>query len=237
MLPIIKTPVIFQKDIHKDLKVAVNKSFTHIKDISIVPISNGEFSNACKSQPILFINKENEITPCALLGIKDGVNLFVDTKSQWFKHEYCPAFIRQYPFYYLNTGKNLVFGFDQNPEIINDKEGEALVDSNGNMTEFTQKIIDMLNVYQNDLERTKIFCQKLNELNLLVPFSPEFQVVNEKYKFDGFMVVDEKAFNKLSEKKKIELIKNGYYPLIIMHLLSINNLNKLVAYSLNGEKK
>lgn len=227
-----KDITIIQKDQHKDLKVGQLDSLEFALTTSFVPISTTEFFAACKSQPILFSKNGDAIGCGTLLGLKQDTNLFITSKKKWRAGEYSPFFIRQYPFIYIQTGDVMSLGYDVSCKALNTHKGESLFDENGEASETATKILAMMDQFQQEMTMTQNFIAKLSELNLLIPYNPQFQVANERYRFDGFMAIDEKKLKTLSDSDKIEMVNNGMYPLIIAHLLSLSNFDKLAAYTL-----
>ncbi len=223
---------IIQKDQHKDLKVGQLDSLEFALNTSFVPISTSEYFGACKSQPILFMKNGDAIGCGALLGLKQDTNLFVPSKKKWRTGEYTPFFIRQYPFIYMQTGEVMSLAYDASCKAVNTRKGEALFEENGEPSETAKKILSMMDQYQSDMAMTQKFITKLSELNLLIPYAPQFKIGDEGYRFDGFMVVDEEKLKSLADSDKLEMFNNGMYQLIIAHLLSLANFNKLAAYIL-----
>ncbi len=227
-----KDITIIQKDLHKDLKVGQLDSLDFALNTSFVPISTTEFFAACKSQPILFSKNGDAIGCGTLLGLKQDTNLFLTPKKKWRAGEYSPFFIRQYPFIYIQTGEVMSLAYDASCKAVNSRKGEALFDEVGEASETAKKILAMMDQFQRDMTMTQRFIAKLSELNLLIPYNPQFQIAEEGYRFDGFMVVDEEKLKSLSDSDKLEMFNNGMYQLIIAHLLSLANFDKLAAYTL-----
>lgn len=229
-----KDITIIQKDLHKDLKVGQFDSLDFALNTSFVPISTVEFFHACKSQPIVFTKNENEKGCGVLLGLQQETNLFLTANNQWREGEYTPFFIRQYPFIYVQTGEVMSLAYDAACKAMNTRKGEPVFDEQGEASEATKKILEMMDQYQSDMNMTRAFVAKLDELNLLVPFNPEVRLGEEGFRFEGFHAVDEEKFKQLSVTIKLELINNGMYNLIIAHLLSVSNFEKLAAYKLQA---
>ncbi len=227
-----KQIIIIQKDQHSQLKIGHVDSIEYAKNTSFVPLSTTEFFHACKSQPIIFTKNDQSINCGALLGLKQEINLFVTTKNQWRAGEYLPYFIRQYPFIFVQTAEVLSLAYDTTCKAMNTKKGEPLFDEQGEASVASKRILSMMDQYQNDIQMTKMFVSKLDDLQLFVPFYPELQLGEEAFRFEGFYVVDEEKFKQLSDEIKIELMHNGMYNLIIAHLLSISNFEKLAAFQL-----
>lgn len=225
---------LIQKDDHAQLKIGNIDTLENAKHTTYVPLTTAEFFHACKSQPIVFTKNENEKGCGVLLGLQQETNLFLTAKNQWRAGEYIPFFIRQYPFIYVQTGEVMSLAYDAACKAMNTRKGEPVFDEQGEASEATKKILEMMDQYQSDMNMTRACVAKLDELNLLVPFNPEVRLGEEGFRFEGFHAVDEEKFKQLSDTIKLELMNNGMYNLIIAHLLSVSNFEKLAAYKLQA---
>ncbi|DAB38234.1 MAG: hypothetical protein A2023_04310 [Sulfuricurvum sp. GWF2_44_89] len=227
------------KDEHAKLKFDKSNTFEFAKEMAHTLLAVGEYFHACKSQPILFALSGDTIASIALMGLKEGRNLFVDKKSNWYSAEYCPFSLRRYPFIYIETinpeqplQSTMILGFDSDSKAINTKKGESLFTTENEPSQLTQNIIQTLNVFQADMANTIVFTNKLKELELLEPFNAEMVANQQGYKIEGFLRVNEERFKALPNEIKIELIDNGMYNLIVAHLLSLSNFEKLAVFSI-----
>ena len=62
-----------------------------------VPLTVDEFAMAQRHFPIVF-SAGNDPVPLALMGLNEGVNVFVDDEGKLTDPVYVPAYIRRYPF-------------------------------------------------------------------------------------------------------------------------------------------
>ena len=62
-----------------------------------VPITVDEFVAVQRYFPIVFSVGENPV-PLALMGLNEGVNVFVDDEGKLLGEVYLPAYVRRYPF-------------------------------------------------------------------------------------------------------------------------------------------
>ena len=215
---------------HKSKGVAEVTDFLYSKNLINAPIALSEFFEACKNYPIFFAkDKDNKWFSTALLGYKEGENLFVDKKGVWKELHYIPAFVRSYPFILVNqeNKKELVIAIEG--EYLNEKESsKKLFDENGNNSEFLNKAIGFLNQYYADSLSTNEFIKQLESWELL-----EEKVVNilnsknEKFTLGGFYVINEEKLKHLSKKKKDDICAKNAYALITAHLISLSNIQKL----------
>ncbi len=223
-------PVILNRDAHRNLKIRSVPSFAFAANTNSVPMTGNEFAAAARQIPILFIaDANNRPSPIGLVGLRRDENLFVDADGRWTGN-YIPAFIRRYPFVLIeNKGvEDLAVGIDEAFAGFNGAEGEPMFDGEGKDGPALQRAISFLNAYQADAKRTLDFASTVARLDLLVPQAINVQQKDgQKYKLDGFSVVDEARLTRLDDAESGNLLRNGYLGWIYMHLLSINNITEL----------
>lgn len=215
---------------HKNKGVAEVTDFLYSKNLINAPIALSEFFEACKNYPIFFAkDKDNKWFSTALLGYKEGENLFVDKKGKWKELHYIPAFLRSYPFILVNqeNKKEMVVAIDA--EYLNEKESsKKLFDENGNNSEFLNGVLGFLNQFYSDTMATSEFIKQLEEWELLEEkVANVVNSKNEKYSLNGFFVVNEEKLKHLSKKKKDDICAKNAYALITAHLISLSNIQKL----------
>ena len=225
---------ILNKINHKNFTVKEVKDFSYTKNLISVPVTINEFFEACKNYPIFFAkDSTNNWFATVMLGYKENKNLFVDDKGNWEKLHYIPAFIRRYPFVFIEQqieNKNeLLVALDSGYLVENeDDKQKRLFDDSGDNTEFLNKILDFLNQFNLDSNATTEFIKKLEELDLLEEKVATILNSNqEKFIINGFFIVNEDKLKHLSKKKKEEICNKNLSPLITAHLISLSNIQKL----------
>ncbi|MBF0453200.1 MAG: SapC family protein [Magnetococcales bacterium] len=230
-------PVALNRDIHKDLKIGPNKvGFSFAKKTNSVLLSGMEFIHAAKEYPIIFVKSVDRVIPVALLGFRQDENLFVDEKGQW-DAKYIPAFVRRYPFILAEApgekeseGAKLAVCIDENFPGLNKEEGAPLFDEEGKATELLDSAVKFLQEYQAHYQRTEVFVNRLNDLELLTEFTASAEIQGgEKVAVSGLMVVDEKKLMALDKNQAMELFRSGEMGWIYAHLLSLSNMNAVMS--------
>lgn len=216
----------------KRLKVSQIKSFRYALDTTQVIITLDEFFKAAKSQPILF-GKDASGTyyAASLLGLKSDRNLFINGKGEWKQDEYIPAYIRRYPFIFVQEKESLALGVDLDCKEVNVKKGNALFDDESQPTEYLNSVLEFMQSYQKSTQKTSATVLELNKLGLLEEASATLLINEEPLVIKGFFKVNEEKLDALNEETTLALVKSGVYKYIIAHLLSLSNFEKLVAYS------
>lgn len=222
---------IINKVEHKNKAIKVVENFSYAKEQRDVPVTLVEFYEACKNYPIVFVkDKNNSWFASIMLGIKENENLFVDEKGNWEKFNYVPAFVRRYPFIFLNQEKNeeLILGVEK-AYICEEKDNKQrkLFEKESN-SEFLNGVLNFLNQFQNDAKTTSNFIKQLEEWELLEEKTATLVLADKKqFNINGFYVVNEEKLKHLSKKRKEELCEKDMIPLITAHLISLSNIQKL----------
>ena len=88
--------------VHDNLSLASNTGFGYAAKTNAVPLVATELPTACRHFPIVFTDGEQP-TPVAVLGVRGQENLFVDAQGQWRPGTYIPAYVRRYPFIFMEN--------------------------------------------------------------------------------------------------------------------------------------
>ena len=218
------------RDLHRTWRLRPSESKARFAaNTHYVPVAGTEFYQAARDYPLLF-PKEGGNGPIALLGLREGENLFLQADGAWMEGVYIPAFVRRYPFI-------LARGDEANARTVcidtefagfGEKEGNALFDEEGKDTEYLKGVIDFLNRYATDMELTGAFLQKLEQLELLT--ERNLRVTDSKgrnFHLNEFRIVDEGKLAALDDATLGELHRKGWLGWIYAHLISIGNVNQL----------
>ncbi len=224
-------PVLLNRDVHRHKKVAASTSFAFARRAHSLFLAGVEFTESCKEYPIVFTKgADGKLVPVAMLGFREGENLFVGQDGKWAA-SYVPAFVRRYPFVLAQLGSAQQMGVcvDEAFSGLNDRAGEALFDDQGQNTPFLQNALDFLNRYQVEYAHTEAFCQRLERLGLLTEMNAKADLADgSSFLVNGLLVVDERKLLALAEADALELYKSGQLAWVYAHLVSLSNLNRLI---------
>jgi hypothetical protein len=226
---------ILNKVTHKENSVKEIKDFSFAKNLINAPITVTEFFETCKNYPIFFAKDANDNWfASVMLGFKENSNVFVNDKGEWDKLHYVPAFVRRYPFVFVEQNDNkeqLLVALDKE-YLISDKKDEKrkLFDDKGENSEFLNNALNFLNQFQNDSIATKEFIKQLDQWELLEEKTATIITpTQEQFNLTGLYIVNEDKLKHLSKKKKDEINDKNAIPLITAHLISLSNIQKLGA--------
>ena len=217
--------------LHKNHSVKLTDGFGYAKEHMSVPITAAEFYESCKDYPILFVKDATDNwSASAMLGYQEGVNLFIDKKGAWEKSRYIPASIRRYPFIFVaQENRELSLAIDTDALSLSDADKERkLFTDDEKPSEFTTSVLGFMGQFQRDAQATSEFIAQLDKLGLLEEKIAHVITADEKsHQINGFYTINEEKLQHLSKKKKEEICDRNVYPLIIAHLISLSNIQRL----------
>ena len=82
---------------HANWKTRSTDKATWLVGVNSIPLTVEEFPQAQRNFPIIFTSGDNPI-PLALMGMNEGINVFVDEDGTLNTPVYVPAYARRYPF-------------------------------------------------------------------------------------------------------------------------------------------
>ena len=232
-------PVPLNRIDHRELRLNGVPNLKFAMKAHSVPLTGTEFAIAARDMLIMFAgNDAKDVSPIALLGLRQDENLYIDADGQWSPNTYVPAFIRRYPFVLAEKpdsrpDEELTIFLDEDYAGFNKTEGERLFNDDGSDTEMLTKAVSFLGEFQQNIGRTRWFIEQLNRHDLLIPRnirltrgtpdSPDSRSIN----LNGLFVVNEEKLRTLDEKTAYEFTKEGVFGWIYAHLLSLSNIDRL----------
>lgn len=192
-----------------------------------IPLAAVEFFDTAREYPIAFTGKEDGgLFPIALLGVRQNENLFVAADGRW-EGRYIPAFVRRYPFVLAEKQNAEDFNvyLDEAYPGLGAEDGERLFTDAGEHTPLLKQALEFLSNYQGEIKRTRLFVERLQALELLIPRVLEVVRNNQQpLVLQGFSVVDEQRLMALGDTQLIELARSGFLAWIYAHLMSLGNV-------------
>ncbi len=225
-----RKPILLDRERHRRMRLRTGQGFGFAAGLNAMYITGAEFGEACKEYPLVFVRTpEGGVEPAAMLGLREGENLFVDPQGRW-GGRYVPAFVRRYPFVLAQLPGQTQLGVcvDDAAQASGEQPGEALFDAQGEPTPYLQQSIQFLEQFQREHQRTRAFCQNLHEADLLRPMNARADLPDGRaFTVDGLLVVDEKKLLALPDAQVLSFFRGGELHLLSMHLLSLSNLKAL----------
>jgi hypothetical protein len=226
-------PVALNRDRHKALRLApIDNHFAFAARTNALPIASGEFADAARDYPIVFVGEEGgPFNVAALVGLRDRQNLMVDAQGRWATGCYVPAFARRYPFVLAKTeaGDKLTVCIDEVYAGLGNERGEPLFNADGSETPYLKRVLEFLQLFHTEAQRTAAFATRLKELGLLVPKVINVDRGGERQSVNGVWIVDVAKLRSIDDARVVELYRSGYLSWIEAHLLSLGSLGRLAV--------
>ncbi|KTE24151.1 MULTISPECIES: SapC family protein [unclassified Sphingopyxis] len=205
-----------------------------------IPLTSDEFVSASRYFPIVFSSGENPV-PLALMGLNEGVNIFVDDQGKLINPVYVPAYVRRYPFMLARLNpdsEDLSLCFDPtSPAIGKFEEGDALF-ADGQPTEPVNSVLEFCRTFEEAGQRTSMFVEELKKADLLmdgeVAIQPEGN--DKPFIYRGFQMVDENKLRELRGDVLRKMMQNGILALIFAHLFSLQLMREIFAEQVRSGK-
>lgn len=198
-----------------------------------IPITADEFISAGRFYPVVFSSGENSV-PLALMGMNEGVNVFVDDKGVFTQNTYVPAYVRRYPFILAKLNpdsQELSLCFDPSADALGEaEEGEVLFED-AKPSEATNRILKFCEDFEQAGARTQEFMKQLKELDLLMEGEVAIQQngLDKPFVYRGFKMVDENKLREMRGDGLRKLNQNGMLALLYAHLFSLQLMRDLFA--------
>jgi SapC len=211
--------------LHKNFKVRSTDRAPYLATVNALPLTIDEFMTAQRHFPIVFSSGDNPV-PLALMGLNDGVNVFIDAEGKPLNPVYIPAYVRRYPYILARLDQNaeeLSLCYDPTSDLIGENvEGDALFDGD-KPTEVLNGILKFCEDFEIAAQRTTAFVKELEDLNLLIDGEVTIQPNDspQPFVYRGFRMVDEEKFRDLNGDVLRKIQQNGILPLINAHLFSL----------------
>jgi hypothetical protein len=224
-------PVPLNADVHLKSRLgSLGGNYSFSASTNSIPLAAVEFFDTAREYPLAFTGQNaGALFPIALLGVRHNENLFVSEDGRW-EGSYVPAFVRRYPFVLAEKQDADDFNvyLDESYPGMNSQDGERLFTDDGQQTPMLKQALEFLSTYQGEIKRTRIFVERLQQLDLLVPRVLEVVRANaEPLVLQGFSVVDEARLAALGDANLLGLARNGYLSWIYAHLMSLGNVQRL----------
>ena len=225
-------PVPLSSERHGDKSINLERRFGFAANTNMVPVNMQEFSRVAISYPIVF-TESAPASAIAILGLRQGQNLFVDDAGAWDGGVYVPAYVRRYPFIFC-TGQEdeqLVLCVDEADDLIVDGTGaentQAIYDGE-EASETINKMLEFCAAFHRQSLATREFVDELENRDLFRPGTVTItNESGEQFNLRGFRMVDEAKFNALPDEAFLEFRRKGWLHAITSHLVSVQNLAAL----------
>ena len=225
---------------HANYKAKSSDRAPYLTQTHAVPITIDEFVTAQRHYPIVFSSGDMPV-PLALMGLNEGVNVFVDDEGKLLNETYVPAYLRRYPFMLARTRPDvdeLSLCFDPQSGLIGEfDEGTALFED-GQPSQATQAVLKFCEEFELSAQRTGSFVTELQSSGLLIDGEASVQTPGSEQPFlyRGFNMVAEEKLRELRGDELRKMNQNGMLPLIYAHIFSLSLFPEIFGRQLRQGK-
>jgi hypothetical protein len=190
-----------------------------------VPLTVEEFPLAQRHYPIIFSSGEDPV-PLALMGMNEGINVFVDDEGLLTDSVYVPAYARRYPFMLAKLRadtEDLSLCFDPTSDLIGAfDDGVALFDGD-DPSEACKNSLAFCEQFEIAGKKTANFIAELKKHGLIMDGEVNLQLegMEQPFNYRGFGMVDEGKLREVRGDVLRAWNQNGMLPLIYAHLFSL----------------
>ncbi len=199
-----------------------------------VAVHMQEFRFAAAHYPVVFSDDEVAM-PLAVLGYREGANLFVDAQGKWTEGAYVPAYVRRYPFVIGQGAK------PDEPILYLDRESDMLVDMadepeaeplfvDGAPSERVKKVLEFCGAFQQQAPLTQAFVDAIAKHGLLETKEIRLDLPKgQQQLLTGLRIIDEAKFNALPDEEFLAWRKQGWVAAVHWHWASMDNFRRMVV--------
>lgn len=217
--------------LHAAFKSRPADTAPYLATANAIPLTIDEFMTAQRHFPIVFSSGEVPV-PLALMGLNDGVNVFIDDDGKPMNPVYIPAYVRRYPFLLARLDQKadeLSLCFDPSSDLVGEgEEGTSLFEEE-KPTEGLNAILKFCEDFEIAAQRTTAFVKELQELDLLIDGEVTIQPGDaaQPFLYRGFRMVDEEKVRNMTGDQLRKINQNGILPLIFAHLFSLPQIREV----------
>ncbi len=214
---------------HNGLKLDRSVGYGFTAKAQSVPLGLSEFEAAAQHFPILFTAGP---TPAAvaLLGLAEAINLFVQPNGTWRADTYVPAYVRAFPFIFVEDAstKSVYVGMEPDAACIRPDTGVPLFED-GKPTAALNEAVGFCSALRDNLSASAAFARALDENNLL---EEEEATVNftagGTAKIRGFKILRADRLDQVSDETYLDWRRRGWIAAIYAHLHSSARWGRLI---------
>ena len=196
-----------------------------LKNSHAIPLTVEEFPQAQRHYPIVFSSGDSPI-PLALMGMNEGVNVFVDDEGQVTESIYLPAYVRRYPFLLAKLrpeADELSLCFDPTSDLLGEFEDGLPLFDGAEPSEVCKNTLKFCEQFEIAGQKTAAFMAELKKHDLLMDgeLNIEINGFDQPFNYRGFQMVNEAKLREVRGDVLRSWNQNGLLPLIFAHLFSL----------------
>ena len=216
---------------HANFRTKAAEAAPFLANAHAVPITVDEFVNAQRFYPIVFSVGENPV-PIVLMGLNDGVNVFVDDAGKLRQEAYVPAYVRRYPYMLARLrpeNEDLSLCFDGQSGLVGAYDEGLPLFEDGKPSIALDKILKFCEEFEISAQRTNAFMEDLVAADLLIDGEVTIQPTGapQPFIYRGFRMVSEEKVRDLRGDELRKMNQKGMLPLIMAHIFSLGQIREV----------
>tara|TARA_R110002020_G_scaffold198830_6_gene400085 strand:- start:7107 stop:7874 length:768 start_codon:yes stop_codon:yes gene_type:complete len=229
-----KTPEAISATRHGGKGLARTGDLGFAANAIVIPLMAAEMPAAMRSYPIIFSGPD--FMPMVITGIREGENLFIDSRGKWAEPHYVPAYVRRFPFILSGgeTDERLTLCIENDPARLVDlgadsgKDVKPLFEDN-DQGEVIKSALAFCEQYQGMFVKTRQIMKVIADSGLLVERTSKITLGDgQNFNITGFHLVDEAKLLAMSDEEFLKLRKADALATIYCHLASMNSWTSLL---------
>jgi hypothetical protein len=222
-----KNPVPLQPARHAKAGLRAPESYVFARSNAIA-IAGSEFAVAARHYPIVF-SAAPAVLPFVVVGLRDQENLFVAADGRWHPDAYIPAYVRRYPFVFVEDSESerLILCVDEAAERYEPESKHPFFVGRqpSPATEEALRFCEMFHVQWQD---TLKFGEWIEQAGLLEDRVARMQLQDgSEFTLRGFRLINPEKMRTLTDEQVLHLHRKGWLPLLHFHLQSLNSWSLL----------
>lgn len=222
-------PVTISLERHGALQLRAPLDFGFAREANAVPLTLAEIPLAAQWYPVAFSAGEGA-RPVAILGLREGENLFVDEAGAWREGAYVPIYVRRYPFILSQQDDLVALCINEGEDVLIPAGGAPLFEKN-QPTGLLESAMQFCRSAQAAERATIPFVEGLRALDLLDSRTAMIAMPDgAKVSLSGFLTIDEARLRALSDESFLELRRRGWLSAIFSQIQSTLNWGRLADW-------
>ena len=198
-----------------------------------VPLTVEEFPQAQRHFPIVFSSGDNPV-PLALMGLNEGVNVFVDAEGKLSEAVYIPAYARRYPFMLAKLNPEaaeLSLCFDPSTDLVGAFDEGAPLFADAQPTDTTKALLGFCEQFEQAGLRTAAFLEELKKHDLLMDGEVAIQQegLEQPFIYRGFQMINQEKLREVRGDVLRGWNQSGLLALVFAHLFSLELMREIFA--------
>jgi hypothetical protein len=194
-----------------------------------VPIGLGELEAVSQHYPVLFAGGPLP-TAVALLGLREGENLFVLPDGRWRPDAYVPAYVRAFPFIFVEDAatRALYVGMEPDADSLRRDSGAPLFED-GKPTAVLSESVAFCSAFRDNLTASAALGRALEAEGLLEEEEANITFTHGGVsRVRGFKVVKPERLDRVGDETFLDWRRRGWLGPLYAHLHSMARWGRLI---------